>query len=215
MRPSRTTRRILWSLTAAVLWLSSPSRVLAVEDSVEKAIKNGNTGTAPAAPGVTTGDTSLLMSMIQLVISLGIIIAIIYLLIRFLSSRSKNAFRGHTMQNLGAQSLTNNRSVHMLAIGDKVYVLGVGDNVTLLDTITDPDLVNQVKDGAEPTSPLNGNGWQGLQDLIQRLRKKSNPQVEEIGMRDIGFDQALREKLNNLKEQRTQSAQDWQEGRDL
>ncbi|MCX7568528.1 flagellar biosynthetic protein FliO [Tumebacillus sp. DT12] len=215
MRPFRTSRRILWSLTAAVLWLSSPSRVLAVDGSVEDAINKGNPGTAPAAPGVTTGDTSLLMSMIQLVFSLGIIIAIIYLLIRFLSSRSKNAFRGHTMQNLGAQSLTNNRSVHMLAIGDKVYVLGVGDNVTLLDTITDPDLVNQVKDDAEPTSSLNGNGWQGLQDLIQRLRKKSNPQVEEIGMRDIGFDQALREKLNNLKEQRTQSAQDWQEGRDL
>jgi flagellar protein FliO/FliZ len=188
--------------------------VLAVDGSVEDAIKNRQSGTAPAAPEVATGDGSMLLAMIQLVFALGIIIAIIYLLIRFLSVRSKHAFRGHLLQNFGALSLTSNRSVHVLALGDKVYLIGVGENVTLLDTITDPALVAQIKDSAQPTQVLSGNSWRGMQDLINRLRKTDAPQSEEIQVQELPFDLALLEKLNHLKEQRSQTVEDWQEGRD-
>jgi flagellar protein FliO/FliZ len=203
----------MWSVAAGTLLLSFPSRVLAVGDSVEDAIKKGSTpsGQAPAVPDPgTTGDGSILWSLVQLIFALGIIIAIIYLLIRFLSSRTRLT-SGNVFQTIGAQSLTNNRSVHMVAVEDKVYLLGVGENITLLDTIEDVELIDRLRQPTQEglTSPIDG-----VQKLFNMLRPKSKTQSEEIKVVDLPFDATLRDKLNQLKEQRQQAVDDWQEGHD-
>ena len=154
----------------------------------------------------------MIWSVIQLIFALAIIIAIIYLLIRFLSTRT-NLSRGHVFRSLGAHSLAANRSVHAVAVGDKVYLLGVGENVTLLDTVDDPEVIKQMR-GAEanaPMPPVNG-----LQNLFGRFRSRAQaPQAEEIPLtelNELSFDATLREKLNNLKEKRQQAVDEWQEG---
>lgn len=213
MRTKVLNKLFMWSVAVGILWLSCPSRVLAVGDSVEDAIKKGNTpgGQAPVAPdAVATSDGSILWSLVQLIFALGIIIAIIYLLIRFLSSRTRLA-SDNVFQTLGAHSLATNRSVHMVAVEDKVYVLGVGENITLLDKIEDADLIERLKQATQEnvTSPVDG-----VQKLFNRLRPTQKTQSEEIKVVDLPFDATLRDKLNQLKEQRQQVVDDWQEGHD-
>jgi len=209
MRPNIMRRLVFGSVAFWALWLIAPSRVLAVGNSVDDMFqKSTNGGNTPTVPAVT-GDGSVWGSMIQLIFALGLIIAIIYLLIRFLSSRSKIAQAGG-MQTVGAHALTSNRSVHMILSGDKIYVLGVGENVSLLDTISDPELVAQYKAMSQTNTaaPMNN-----LQELFKRLRPKPKAQSEEIQLNDLSFDATLREKIQTLKQKRD-GHDVLQEGRD-
>jgi flagellar protein FliO/FliZ len=199
MRP-KIRRLVAWSVAAGTLWLSSPPRVLADGDNVENMFKKENPATEFQGAAVDGG--AMIWSIVQLLFALGMIIAIIYLLIRFLSLRT-NLTRGNLFQPLGAYSLTANRSVHLVALKDKVYVIGVGDNVTLLDAIEDAELVKQMKESSEKPGGMAAAG-PGLADLLGRLRRQK-PQAEEIQVTDISFDAALREKLNSLKKQRQQT----------
>jgi flagellar protein FliO/FliZ len=185
--------------------------VLAVTDSVDDALKGKGTANLPTTAPASGSGTSLFTSMIELVVALTIIIAMIYLLIRFLSTRS-NLRGGREVQTLAAHSLTANRSVHVLSVGDKVYLLGVGENVTLLDTITDEGLIDQLL-GA---SQSNQRSSVTVQDLVGKLlsKPKARAQAEDIQLQDLPFDATLREKLNNLKEQRQQTVDDWREGKE-
>ncbi|MFD2171346.1 flagellar biosynthetic protein FliO [Tumebacillus lipolyticus] len=161
---------------------------------------------APATnfQGAAADGGSMIWSILQLLFALGIIIAIIYLLIRFLSTRT-NLTRGNAVQSLGAHSLTTNRSVHVIALHDKVYVLGVGDDVTLLDTIEDAEAVKQMKESSEQQSGGNA-GVLSFGDLMSRLRKKQKPMAEELHESDLTFDAALREKIDSLKKQQHRSS---------
>ncbi|MGZ4032705.1 MAG: flagellar biosynthetic protein FliO [Tumebacillaceae bacterium] len=208
MRPLHR-RLVAFIVAVGTLWLSAPTHVLAVGDNVYDAIKGKGTVQQPQVPATGGGD-GLFTSMVELVVALAIIIALIYLLIRFLSTRT-NLRGGQAFQTLAAHSLTANRSVHVLAVGDKVYLLGVGENVTLLDTITDTDMIDQLLGASQ-----NNQRQTGLQDLLGKLltKPKARPQAEEIQVQDLPFDATLREKLNNLKEQRQQTVDDWREGKE-
>jgi len=210
MRPNSVRKLAVWFLTMGTVWLTAPLRVLA-EDSktVDQLFQSKTPGQAPAVPAAGSGDPSVIGSTVTLIFALGLIIALIYLLIRFLSSRTKQA-QGGAIQSIGAQPLANNRSVHMVSVGGKVYLLGVGENVTLIDTITDPQQVEDLR--ASSLQPA-ASPVVGLQELIGRLRPKKETQTEEIELNDLSFDAALREKINALKEKR-QEADQWQEGRE-
>jgi flagellar protein FliO/FliZ len=195
------------SVALGTFSLSSPPHVLAVGESVTGTINNKQNGSVPTAPTTATGDGSLLWSLLQLIFALGIIIAIIYLLIRFLSQKT-NLSRNTVFQSLGAQSLGKDRSVHLVSVGDKVYLLGVGDSITLLDTITDTEMIERLRENTQ--QPL-ARPVAGLSDWINRLRNTSKVQAEEIHVEELPFDAALREKIHNLKERRQQTVDDWQD----
>ncbi|MBL0388923.1 flagellar biosynthetic protein FliO [Tumebacillus sp. ITR2] len=207
MRPTITRTITTWSVALSVFWFSSPPHVLAVGENVTKAIQDKQNGSTQTVPPTATGDGSLLWSLLQLVFALGIIIAIIYFLIRFLSQRT-NLSRNQVFQSLGAQALGKDRSVHLVSVGDKVYLLGVGDTITLLDTVTDAELIERLRENVQQpiVRPVSG-----MQDWINRLRPKAKAQAEEIQVEELPFDAALREKLNNLKERRQQTVDDWQD----
>jgi flagellar protein FliO/FliZ len=207
MRPTIIRSFVALSVALGTFTLSSPPHVLAVGENVTDHIKNKQNGTVPTAPPTAAGDGSLLWSLFQLIFALGIIIAIIYLLIRFLSQKT-NLSRNTVFQSLGAQSLGKDRSVHLVSVGDKVYLLGVGDSITLLDTVTDTELIERLRDN--PQQPL-ARPVAGMSDWISRLRPKSKAQAEEIQVEELPFDAALREKLHNLKERRQQTVDDWQD----
>lgn len=207
MRPTITRTIVAWSVALSCFWLSSPPHVLAVGDNVTQLIQNNQNGSAPATAPTASGDGSLLWSLLQLIFALGIIIAIIYLLVRFLSQKT-NLARNQAFQSLGAQPLGKDRSVHLISVGDKVYLLGVGDTVTLLDTVTDAELIERLKENSQQSlaRPVSG-----LQEWISRLRPASKAQAEEVQVEELPFDATLREKLHNLKERRQQSVDEWQD----
>jgi flagellar protein FliO/FliZ len=88
---------------------------------------------SPDIPGAGGNVTSGWTLFFQVIFSLGLVVLLIYLLLRFLSKRS---FAGLTqngpMKMISAMPLGNGKSVQIVMIGDSLYILGVGEEVHLL-----------------------------------------------------------------------------------
>lgn len=210
MRPT-ILRRLLLIFIVAGVWLASPPHVLAVGVTVEDMLKQQDGQQAPV-PEVGQGDESLIWSLLQLIFALGIIVALIYLFVRFLSMRTIQT-RGHMFQSLGTQTVAANRSVHLLAVGDKVYLLGIGEDINVLDKITDAAEIERLKELSDSQAAI-GNPVSGMQTLIDRLRARTaKGKSQEVQYEDLSFDAALREKLDALKQTKdeTRVSQDGQE----
>jgi flagellar protein FliO/FliZ len=176
-----------------LLLVQPPYRVHAVEGSVEDAIKTHETqGIQEQQKENATGRNgqgpSFLWSFIQLIIVMIVLIGVIYLLIRFLSSR-KGHMQALGMRTIGIHPLTSNRSIHVVAMEDRILILGVGDDVTLLQVVDQPEKVEQWK----RLIPEKDTQW--------AFRKVYHGQP---------FDAFLRKKLEEMKRQR-QNLERWDE----
>lgn len=81
-------------------------------------------------------DGSIAFYLIKVAFALLLVLALIYLLIKFLNKRNKLFQQVTALENIGGISVGQNKSVQIIRIGEHIYVLGVGDNVELLHEIT-------------------------------------------------------------------------------
>jgi flagellar protein FliO/FliZ len=120
-----------------------------------------------------------LVTVVELLLSLGLIIMFIIVLIRFLASRSQVQQRG-AIQVLAARQLAPNKSIQVVDIQGRTLVVGVGNDVTLL-----ADVSNSFQDESEaavsPTALSTEPETFGamLADALQRLRSRNRPSGEE------------------------------------
>lgn len=84
------------------------------------------------------------LNLIKTGFALFIVLAIIYILLKFLSKRSNLFQQVKVLENLGGISVGQNKSIQIVRVGDKLYLVGVGDNVELLEEITDEKLKTEV-----------------------------------------------------------------------
>lgn len=134
--------RLIWVCCLAMLLVASlPTLASAEGGSVFDMINKGNTPSTnapagdeqPAAiPGSESG--SMLGYLVQVVFSLGFIILLIYLLLRFLGKRKIGQHQG-PIKVISAAPLGNGKTVQVLMIGESLYIVGVGDDVQLLRLI--------------------------------------------------------------------------------
>lgn len=146
--------------------------------------------------------TSLFFTFIKMIFALVLVIALIYVTIKFLSKRNKLFNQNDILENLGGISIGTNKSVQIIRIGDKLYVIGVGDNVELLQEIDDEQLIEQflaAKEKADATPSF-------LQSFIQRQQGKdtSTKATDETDRKDHSFTNVLKSELNKLKLNRKQ-----------
>jgi len=87
---------------------------------------------------------SLVFDIIKTVFALLLILALIYILIKFLGKRNKLFNQVKALENLGGISVGQNKSIQIVRIGEKVFIVGVGDNVELLQEIDDEDLIHDL-----------------------------------------------------------------------
>lgn len=87
---------------------------------------------------------SIVFQVIKTLFALLLILALIYILIKFLSKRNKLFNQVKALENLGGISVGQNKSIQIVRIGNKVFMVGVGDNVELLQEIDDEDLVKDL-----------------------------------------------------------------------
>ncbi|WP_430785911.1 flagellar biosynthetic protein FliO [Virgibacillus flavescens] len=80
---------------------------------------------------------SLLFMLVKMFFALVLVLALIYLLLKFLSKRNKLFSQVKALENVGGVSVGQNKSIQIIRIGDRLYVVGVGDNVELMHEITD------------------------------------------------------------------------------
>lgn len=72
------------------------------------------------------------------------VIALIYLLLKFVNKRNRMFNQHRFIENLGGTSLGTNRSIQIVKVGDRILVVGVGDTVQLLKEIKDTDEINEI-----------------------------------------------------------------------
>ncbi|OLO40904.1 hypothetical protein BTR23_05375 [Alkalihalophilus pseudofirmus] len=102
------------------------------------------------APFADTADTpfesgtSFFMLFLQMIAALVVVIALIYIMLRFVSKRTRS-FRDHqTMQSIGGVPLGTNRSLQMIKLGDRILVVGVGESIQLIKEIEDKDEIKKI-----------------------------------------------------------------------
>lgn len=109
----------------------------------------------------------------KMFVALGTVIALIYLLLRFVNQRNRIFGQARMMQNLGGISLGNNRSIQVVKINDRIFIVGVGDSIQLLKEIDSEDEVKKILDEKDneviPQTSL----------LLTKLFSKSNRKVEQ------------------------------------
>ena len=87
-------------------------------------------------------EISPLRVVTQLIFSLALVIALFYLVARFLKARWGSAMEAKYLEVMDRLSLGANRDIYILRIGSQFFVLGVtGDSISLLERVDDPDLL--------------------------------------------------------------------------
>lgn len=71
--------------------------------------------------------------------ALGIVLFLVYFLLKFVTKRNRVFQQGQAIVNLGGTNVGQNKSVQMVKIGDRVLVVGVGESISLLTEINDEE----------------------------------------------------------------------------
>ncbi|MGE5701210.1 MAG: flagellar biosynthetic protein FliO [Clostridia bacterium] len=134
--------------------------------------------------------------LVQVIFSLGLIVLIIYLLLRFLANKQIGvAGRNGGMKVISAVPLGNGKTVQIVQIGDSLYIVGVGETISLLRHIPAGDEMDTILADAE-MAPLTGK-WDEL--LAKWKRKKSNDVYAEELQTSRTFDEMLDQQWDEVE----------------
>ncbi|WP_165967141.1 flagellar biosynthetic protein FliO [Jeotgalibacillus sp. S-D1] len=128
------------------------------DDSIQPAHKSGSEG------GITWVD------YIKLIAALCFVVFLLYVLLKFVNSRSRNFQQTKIIHNLGGTALGSNRSIQIVKIAGTFYVLGVGENINLIKEVTTPEEINRFKhfyqnDEERDSGSLNGFFRKGKKEV--------------------------------------------------
>ncbi|UJL47949.1 flagellar biosynthetic protein FliO [Virgibacillus sp. NKC19-16] len=110
------------------------------EDELEPTPTNESETEQDESTGGTENNGLLLFDLVKMFFALLLVLALIYLLIKFLGKRNKLFHQVKALENLGGISVGQNKSIQLVRIGTKVYLIGVGENVEMLQEITDDEI---------------------------------------------------------------------------
>ncbi|WP_416731512.1 flagellar biosynthetic protein FliO [Fictibacillus sp. JL2B1089] len=181
--------RWLISLFAAVCLSLVPFSVQAegsssgksVYDTINNSDQMGEKEKAPADNNpVSSESESTFMMLVKLVFMLGIVLAILYFVLRFIQRKSVSFQDGKNLQSLGGIGIGQNRSVQLIKTGNSVLVVGVGDSVTLLKEITNEDEVQMMLD-QRPSQNVSTMTNQLKNKWLKSRTEESNKTSNETG----------------------------------
>ncbi|WP_249869774.1 flagellar biosynthetic protein FliO [Oceanobacillus saliphilus] len=138
---------------------------------------------------------SLIFELIKMFFALLLILALIYLLIKFLNKRNKLFNQVKALENLGGISVGQNKSIQIVRIGTQLYLVGVGDNVQMLQEITDEEIKKDIMASKE-RSPDDFPGGALLTSLTKKQQAGKNDST------DSNFKALFSKELENLKQNR-------------
>ncbi|MGC5324109.1 flagellar biosynthetic protein FliO [Brevibacillus sp. SYSU BS000544] len=195
---------LLFSLTPSLTFAEEGGR------SVADAIKNGNMSTQVPNSQQSSNNESLPADsfssqssgwsfFFQVIFSLGLIIVLIYLLLRFLGSKQLGNFHQKgPIKVISSASVGNGKSVQLVMIADSLYILGVGDNVNLIRYVENGDEADLILSEVE-MQPMN----KGVLTSIFPFLKKHEQQEEELIVPQErisdSFEQLLEKKWDEVK----------------
>lgn len=141
-----------------------------------------------------------LQMILQLVVSLAVVIGMIWLLVKFLTVRSKWMNHNRPLKVLGGIGLGPQKSLQLVEIGGVIYVLGIGQEVTLLRVIDDPREQERIRQDVTGSREQTGLSW------LERFRANK----QQSGQAD--FSSILHNQLGDVHKLRQQSLTEWLDG---
>ncbi|MBM7579869.1 flagellar biosynthetic protein FliO [Jeotgalibacillus terrae] len=93
-------------------------------------------------------------TFVRLIGALALVIILLYALLKFVNSKTKNYQQSRLIKNMGGTTLGGNRSVQIVKIADSYYVLGVGEDVNLIKEITSPEEMAELESYFDQDQPL-------------------------------------------------------------
>ncbi|QAY65612.1 flagellar biosynthetic protein FliO [Paenibacillus protaetiae] len=143
-------------------------------------------------------------SVVWVIVALIIVIALIYIVIKFLAKRSQAWGTNRSLRSLGGITLGQNKSLQVVEIAGRLYVVGVGENVTLLDLIDDKEEVQALLSALE-LKPQTVWPTNVLANALQKLRRGKIEQNSADEWDSAGsFEQLLQDKWNRQSERKQQ-----------
>ena len=136
------------------------------------------------APLVGYEDQNLFLMLVQLFLALGVVLFLIYMLLRFMNNRTRSFQANRTIQTLGGTGVGQNRSVQIVRVGDRILVVGVGETVQLLQEITDPEEVERLSKSPE-TEDFYERPFSKLGSLLNKNKQGNEPETQEQAFRSL------------------------------
>ncbi|HHW38892.1 MAG TPA: flagellar biosynthetic protein FliO [Bacillales bacterium] len=83
-------------------------------------------------------------NFVKMFFALAVVIALIYIILRFINKRNRLFGQMKAMENLGGISVGPHRSIQLVRIGETVLVVGVGETIQLLKEITSQEEIEKL-----------------------------------------------------------------------
>jgi flagellar protein FliO/FliZ len=148
--------------------------------------------------------TSMPLLLLQTVFALAVIIALIYVLFRFIGKRSNVLFGKAGIRTLGGCSLGPQKSLQVVQVGSSLYIIGVGENVTLLRCIDNPAEVEALMETLESMSLPSSAASLSLKEWIFNKRGRKE------GTEDFAMNLQL--KVEEARQRREEMEKEWFHG---
>ncbi|PFP30769.1 hypothetical protein COJ96_02055 [Bacillus sp. AFS073361] len=130
-----------------------------VYDSIHKGEEKSE---PPQAKAVDSESPTLFPLFTKFIISFIFIIALIFVLFRFLSKRSRLLQSNGPILRLGGHVLGNNRSLQVLLIGQTIYIIGVGETISLIRSISQGEEYQSLLEGYENQTEGLSPKWMAM-----------------------------------------------------
>jgi len=160
----------------------------------ENAVKDDSTTEEKA---VSSSGVGLSFSdFFRMIFAMLFVVALLYIVLRFISKKSKTYQQANFIENLGGTNLGNNRSVQIVKVGERVLLVGVGENIQLLTEIEDEEERRQLLEA------YNQKYEQMMQptDFVMKLKKKWT----KSAVSGESFSSELKNQLEEMRQSRKQ-----------
>ncbi|MDE5412954.1 flagellar biosynthetic protein FliO [Alkalihalobacterium chitinilyticum] len=145
--------------------------------------------------------TSFFMLFMQMIAALAVVIALIYIMLRFVGKRTRS-FRDHqTLQSIGGVPLGANRSLQMIKLGDRILVVGVGETIQLIKEIDDETEVAKIMEQHQSEFDRLEEPLTKASTWINQLVTKKN---QENTKKTLDFSELLDKQLQDVSKSQQQ-----------
>ncbi|MFV2046529.1 flagellar biosynthetic protein FliO [Metabacillus sp. YM-086] len=143
---------------------------------------------------------------IKMFFALGIVLFLIYFLLKFVTKRNRVFQQGQAIINLGGTNVGQNKSVQMVKIGDRVLVVGVGESISLLTEINDEEESKKIIQEFEQKHERVVESKDFIQKVFSFIQQGAKGQKHNES--PMTFSTKLSEQLEKMKKERTKQIED-------
>ncbi|WP_227395528.1 flagellar biosynthetic protein FliO [Jeotgalibacillus aurantiacus] len=140
------------------------------------------------------------MTFVRLIGALALVIVLLYGLLKFVNSKTRNFQQSKMIRNLGGTTLGGNRSIQIVKVAGSYYILGVGEDVQLIKEVTSEEEIEELEafydeknHQAVQTSPLSN---------LLSVKKKIAGSQSAKASNESSFTKLFESQLKQQKEDR-------------